>query len=231
MISIIIPAHNEEDNLIPLLNSLILMGKKNGADYEIIVVDDNSTDKTGEIADNYTKINNVKAIHRKKGSNGMGHALREGTRHANGDRVIWVMGDRSDDIHTIPDIAEKLGEYDMVVASRYMEGGSSGDLDAFKALMSWGYTRVSRTIFGIPIHDITNAFRGFKKEVFDSIALESGDFAISPEFAIKAHRKGYKLGEVPTKYRNRQAGKAKFDMLKMGRRYISLFTPRFRKTD
>ena len=86
-----------------------------------------------------------------------------------------------------------------------------------------------RLIFGIKVHDITNAFRAFRKEVFDTVNIESGDFAISPEFAIKAHLAGFKLGEVPTTYTNRKAGKTNFKMLEMGLRYLSLTKYRFRR--
>lgn len=229
-ISIVVPAHNEEENIGSLISDLLRL--KDIWD-ELIVVDDNSADNTRKIIDKFSKkIKNMVVIHRKKGNRGMGFALKEGTRRAKGDIVVWVMGDRSDDLNTIPRIIEKIQRgYDMVVGSRYIKGGSRGTLSFGKALMSSGYTMLSRLVFGFKIHDITNAFRGFRKEVFEDIDLESGDFAISPEFSIRAQLKGYKLGEVPTTYFNRKAGRTKFNMLRMGIRYASLFKYRFYKVD
>ena len=229
MISVIIPAYNEEANLSSLLDSLVELRKKQNWSCEIIVVNDNSKDRTPVIADEYSKkYAFIKTIHRKKRKNGMGYALIEGTKHAKGEFVIWTMGDKSDDINVCPKMIEKLKSgYDLVFGSRYMKGGSKGDLDLFKASLSSGYTLLCRIIFGIPVHDITNAFRCFRREVFNNISLIAGEFATSPEFAIKAHLAGFKLGEVPTKHKDRIAGKAKFKMLKMSISYISLLKYRF----
>ncbi|MBN2517864.1 MAG: glycosyltransferase [Candidatus Altiarchaeota archaeon] len=227
--SVVIPAHNEQDNIAPLLEDLLKLRKKIENPFEIVVVNDNSSDKTGGIAEEYSKkYKNIKVVHRSKGNNGMGFALVDGTKKATHDITLWVMGDRSDSLETIPKIVGRIGEgYNLVTGSRYITGGSRGDLDLFKSFLSMGYSLLARAVFGVPTHDITNAFRGFRREVFDSVRLESGDFAISPEFAIKAHIKGYKLGEVPTGYSNRRAGQAKFDLLRMGIRYFQLFKYKF----
>lgn len=231
-VSIIIPAYNEEENIPKLLDSLLNL-KSSLKDFEIIIVNDNSNDSTGLISEKYSKKNKiVKVVHRNKGNNGMGASLKEGTRHAKGKYVVWVMADNSDDLTIIPKLINKLkNSYDMVFGSRYMSGGSRGDLDIFKTALSSGYTFIAGILFNFKVHDITNAFRAFKKDVFSNIALESDNFAISPEFAIKAHLKGYKLGEVPTTHKNRKAGQAKFKIAKMGIAYISLFKYRFMNYD
>lgn len=157
----------------------------------------------------------------------MGAALKEGTRKAEGTYIVWVMGDNSDDLSTIPKMIRSLekGE-DMVFGSRYMKGGSSGNLSPLKAFLSSGYTLMTRLVFGIRQHDITNAFRAFKKNLFMRMILEADNFAIAPEFAIKARRAGFRLAEVPTTYRDREAGEAKFKLLRMGLSYCALL--RFR---
>jgi GT2 family glycosyltransferase len=180
-LSIVIPAYNEEENIGPLMDGLLDLRKKQRWDCEIVVVDDNSSDRTGKIADSYRKQKKVVVIHRKKGNNGMGFS------------------------------------------------GSRGNLEFSKALMSSGYSFLSRIIFGIPAHDITNAFRAFRKEMFNKIKIDAGDFAISPEFSLKAHLNGYSICEVPTTYHNRESGKSNFNVLKMGRRYVSLFGYKFVK--
>jgi dolichol-phosphate mannosyltransferase len=225
--SIVIPAHNEEDNIGPLVDDILAaLGKD---DLEIILVDDNSLDKTAGICDSLcAKDPRITCIHRKRGKNGMGFALMEGTGKARGDYVFWLMADRSDEISSVRKMLGMLDSgYDMVIASRYMHGGSRGDLDIHKAMYGNTYTTLTRLIFGLRLHDITNAFRGFRRRILDDITLESGDFAISPEFAIKAHLKKRRLGEIPTTYHNRKAGRPKFQLLRMGVRYVGLFRLRF----
>jgi len=227
-VSIVIPAYNEEQNISKLLDNLIHL--KSLRDFEIVVVNDNSSDKTGFIADSYAReYKNIRVLNRKKGINGMGAALKDGTKAAKGKYIVWVMGDNSDDLTTISKFIDKLdNSFDIVFGSRYMKGGSKGDLEAFKALLSSGYTTATRVIFGLKVHDITNAFRAFKKKVFESVKLEADNFAISPEFAIKAHLKGFRLSEVPTVYSNRQAGQTKFKFVKMGIEYCKLFKYKFK---
>jgi len=222
-VSIVIPAHNEQDNLPLLLDNILKSSKLKS--FETVVVDDNSSDRTRTIAEKYAKkYSNIKVLHRNMGRNGMGISLREGTSIAKGKFIVWLMGDNSDDISTIPKFIDKLKNgTDLVFGSRYIKGGSSSNLDAYKAMLSKNYTIITKILFGIKVNDITNAFRAFRKEVYDNITLESDDFAISPELAIKAHLKGYKLGEVPTIYKDRQSGKPKFKILEMGVSYLKLF--------
>jgi glycosyltransferase involved in cell wall biosynthesis len=124
----------------------------------------------------------------------MGNALIEGTNKANGDVIIWIMADLSDDLNTIPKFLKKIENgYDLVFGSRYIKGGSPGDIPSNKAFFSRGFANLSRIFIGIKVHDITNAFRAFKKNVFNSVNLKSTDFAISPEFALKAHLANFKM--------------------------------------
>lgn len=229
-ISFVIPFHNEEGNCCKMLNRVISYAQRAKIAFEIIPINDKSSDKTPQILNQYSlKYKGiVRPIHRKgdreEKGNTMGKALIEGTRMAKGDIVIWTMGDLADDAKTYQRIIEKLNDgYDMVFGSRYMPGGSRGNLDPLKAfLSSWG-TILARILFHIPVHDITNAFRGFHKKVFDEIKLTSTGFSISPEFAIKAYFKGFKLGEVPTVYTNRVEGISSFKLFNMTKSYLRLY--------
>jgi glycosyltransferase involved in cell wall biosynthesis len=232
-VSFIIPFHNEEKNSPLMLERVLTYGKSKKLDFEIIPVDDRSSDNTANILKIFAKKNKeVKPVIRTRDSeikgNTMGKALIEGTKNSNGDIIIWTMGDMADDTKTYGEIIKKLQNgFDMVFGSRYMPGGSRGNLDPLKAfLSSWG-TLLSRVLFGIKVHDITNAFRGFKREVIESIKLESSGFSISPEFAIKAYLCGFKLGEVPTVYTNRIEGVSNFKLYNMTKSYLSLFLKLF----
>lgn len=228
-ISFIIPFHNEEKNCLPMVERVVKFSRQNNLSYEVIPVDDRSNDSTKKILMSLAeKYSTVKPIYRKKDNedkgNTMGKTLVAGTKAAKGETIIWTMGDLADDTGTYLDIITKIDKgFDMVFGSRYMPGGSRGTLDFVKAfLSSWG-TQLARVLFGVPVHDITNAFRGFRKEVFNSIKLKSTGFSISPEFAIKAHMAGYKLGEVPTVYTNRVEGVSSFKLYAMIKNYLKLY--------
>lgn len=228
-ISFVVPLHNEEKNTLTVVQRIVDFAEKQKWDYELLAVDDRSDDQTPEILKKLSKkYKLLKPLYRRKSQaekgNTMGSALREGTLNSKGDIIIWTMGDLADDVETYRKIVEKIEEgNDMVFGSRYMQGGSRGNLEPLKAfLSSWG-TILSNILFGIKVHDITNAFRGFRREVFSKLRLESEGFSISPEFAIKAHLAGFKLGEVPTVYTNRKTGVSSFKLLKMIRSYMSIY--------
>lgn len=232
-ISFVIPFHNEEKNCLPMLQRVSKFAQQNKLAYEIIPVDDRSTDETKNILKKVAANDPcIRPIYRQSETeekgNTMGKALIEGTKSATGSIIIWTMGDLADDTKTYLDIIKKIKEgFDMVFGSRYMPGGSRGNLDIPKAFFSsWG-TKLAQWLFGIPMHDITNAFRGFKRDVFEDLVLSSTGFSISPEFAIKAHLAGFKLGEVPTVYTNRVEGVSSFKLFKMTRSYLTLYLSLF----
>lgn len=228
-ISFIIPLHNEEKNAQAVVERILKYGKSKKWNFEVIPVDDRSTDQTGNILKKLSRqYSSVKPLIRKadgeQKGNTMGITLVEGTRKSTGDIIIWTMGDLADDPQTYGKIVEKIrGNFDMVFGSRYIPGGSRGNLDVLKAFLSSRGTKLAGFLFGISTHDITNAFRGFKKSVFDSIILESPGFSVSPEFAIKAHLGGFRLGEVPTVYTNRIEGVSNFKLYKMTKSYLMLY--------
>ncbi len=228
-ISFVIPFHNEEKNVIPMVEQVENYAKKQKWDFEIIPVNDRSTDNTGQILEKLAKKSKfIKPIERKPDGeelgNTMGKALLAGSSKATGDIIIWTMGDRADDPQTYGKIVDKINQgYDMVFGSRYMPGGTWGSLDPTKAFLSSRGTVLARFLFNIKVHDITNAFRGFKKELLKKIHLESSGFAISPEFAIKTQLAGFKLSEVPTVYYARVEGMSNFKLWKMSLNYLKIF--------
>lgn len=232
-ISFVIPLHNEEKNARSSVERVISYCSRKRWNFEVIPVDDRSTDTTREVLQRLAKEQSVvKPVYRKQNQqqagNTMGRALVEGTKRAKGTIIIWTMGDLADDRKTFGELIEKINDgHDMVFGSRYMTGGSRGNLEPLKAfLSSWG-TILARLLFGIKVHDITNAFRAFKKEVFDTVPLTSDGFSISPEFAIRAHLAGFTLGEVPTTYTNRKEGVSSFKLLRMTRSYLQLYSTLF----
>src|SRR3989344_7886216 len=127
-VSFIIPLHNEEKNCHLAIERIVKFAKKNSLDYEIIPVDDRSTDKTPLILkDIASKNRSVRPLFRRddgrEKGNTMGQALLDGTANARGGYIIWTMGDMADSVATYKDIIKKLKEgYDLVFGSRYMTG-------------------------------------------------------------------------------------------------------------
>lgn len=232
-ISFVIPFHNEEKNAKPMIERVTEYAVTQKWNFEIIPVNDRSSDNTRQVLeDEAKKYKFVHPLHRvfdgKETGNTMGKALLEGSKKASGDIIIWTMGDGSDDVNTYGAIVEKTKQgFDLVFASRYMTGGTWGSLDPTKAFLSSRGTMLARFLFNVPVHDITNAFRGFKKELLKKITLESAGFAISPEFAIKTHLAGFTLGEVPTVYHDRVEGVSNFKLWHMTIEYLLVFLKLF----
>lgn len=228
-ISIVIPAHNEEENLHNLLSELLPVFERHveTRDYELVIVNDNSTDSTGSLIDDLSRTNpRIKAVHRNT-SPGFGNAVKEGLRNASGDIVIPVMGDLSDDPQDIPRLVRKIHEgYDIAYGSRFIEGGATeGKMAANRT-----FNNVVRLLFGIKHKDITNAFKAYRKEVLKSIGidnLEAKGFDLTVEIALKAHIMGFSSAEVPVTWHGREKGEAKLKLsenaTEYGKRLLKLF--------
>jgi uncharacterized protein (TIRG00374 family) len=232
-VSCIIPARNEEGNISTVIDALIpvLTGTSSISDFEIIVVNDNSTDTTGIIIDKLSLQNShIKPVHRKTAP-GFGNAIKNGMIVAKGDIVIPFMGDLSDDPHDIPKLIERLDEgYDVAYGSRFIEGGSLKDYPTTKLIANRAFNNLVRISFGIPNKDITNAFKAYRKDVLDAIditTLESSGFDLTVEIPIKAHILGFRSSEVPVRWSDRTAGEAKLRLTSnlsiYGKRFLNLF--------
>lgn len=223
IISFIVPCFNEKENIEKTILKLVNFSEKNGINYDILLVDDRSKDGTIEIIRNMQKRNKKIRLMVRPKNPGFGFSLIDGSKDALGEIVVWIMGDASDNLETVLLMIEKInsGE-DMVIGSRNMRGGSRGDQNKLKAIGSNVFSRLARLLFGLPVYDITNAFRAFRKKLIFKIKLENNNFAISPEFAIKAHVHGFKIAEVPTTYNERKVGQAKTKLFKMGLFYYKM---------
>lgn len=232
-ISIVVPAHNEEGNLNHLLDELIpvLERHRETEDYEIVIVNDNSSDRTPKIIDELAVGNSrIKAVHRSSDP-GFGSAIKEGFKNATGDIIIPVMGDLSDDPEDIPKLVKKIEEgYDIAYGSRFIEGGATEGYPAAKMIANRAFNKSVRLLFGIRHKDITNAFKAYRKEVIEKIGidnLESSGFDLTVELPLKAHIMGFRSVEVPVTWNGRKRGQAKLKLsqnaTKYGRRLLSLF--------
>jgi len=153
------------------------------------------------------------------GRRGFGSALRRGFDEATGDVMIPFMADGCDDPGTIPRMVEALArDSDVVVGSRYIPGGGIVG-DTAKQRVSKVYSMVMRWVGGPDVHDVSNAFKAYRRLVVDSVDSVGESFDVSVELAVKAARAGYRFSEIPTVWTNRQLGSSNFHMGREVRNY------------
>jgi uncharacterized protein (TIRG00374 family) len=226
-LSIVVPAHNEEENLPYLFEKLIpaLEQYPETSNFELVVVNDNSKDHTGEVIENYAKSDpRIKPVHRTTAP-GFGNAIRTGFENASGDIIIPVMADLSDDPHDISKLVRKINEgYDIAYGSRFCKGGSTDGYPKTKMLANRAFNNSVRLTFGIRHKDVTNAFKAYRREVLDAIGIENieaNGFDLTVEIPLKAHILGFKSAEVPVTWHGRERGEAKLKLSQNGHRYGS----------
>ena len=191
-LSIIIPAHNEEDNIASVIEKI--EGVISGIDYELVVVNDHSSDRTGAIiAEASRKYDNIRLAVNNM-DRGFANALRAGFRSSSGDVVISVMADLCDDLATIRAMWDKVGAgYDVVCGCRYIKGGKRVGGSKIKGFFSSFVGHSLHLLFGIPTHDVANAFKMYRRNVIEAMKTTSRSFEISMELALKAYYLGFKV--------------------------------------
>ena len=214
---IVVPTYNEKENLPMLVEALFKLNVEN---LHILIVDDNSPDGTGEIADEIKEKNpgDVSVIHR-KGKLGLGTAYITGFKYCldqGADQIVQMDADFSHNPEKVTELIDRLKESDMALGSRYVRGGSLDEDWAFwrKGLSSFGnlYTRL---ILRMPIKDVTGGFRAWKKETLEGIPLErvkSQGYAFQIEMAYITHLNGYSISEVPIYFADRSRGDSKMSI-------------------
>ena len=220
--SIVTPAHNEEGNILSFISRIIKMATINQLSYEIIAIDDVSSDNTGKILDQLSdKFPQIRVIHRFS-KNGPGNAERAGFAIARGKWIITLDSDLSHRPEEIPDfIAAADKGYDMVIGSRFVSGGSM-DGPAFRLLLSQACAFAAKLITGYPLHDASSGYRIMKASVLNKLNLKSGWFEIHTEIPIKFHLHGYKVGEIPIQYERRGEGQSKLTIFQSVPKYLGI---------
>lgn len=216
-LSIVIPAHNEEENIGQAIRQV---EERMEPPFDLIVVNDHSTDKTAEIVTGLAKEFNNIILAENKLAGGFANAVKAGLSSVKTEIVVPVMGDLCDDLGTIPLMFEKIKEgFDVVCGARYIKGGSRIGGSKIKGFFSFFVGRTMAMFTGIPTRDIANAFKMYRKEVIQSIDIESTGFEISMELGLKAYFKGFRITEVPTVWREREKGKSSFKMFNLAPNY------------
>jgi len=216
-VCVIIPTYNEKGNLKKLVEALFQVYEDNGIAGKVLIVDDNSPDGTGQLADEMsTKNNNIHVIHRPR-KLGLGSAYKEGFSMAaeqlGSDLVFEMDADFSHDPKLIPKFIAKVNEgFDVIVGSRKVEGGEAVGWGFYRKLVSGVGNTLARWLCGINIHDATSGYRAFKCEalrVIDCSTLKSEGYAFQIETLFRSERMGLKVGEIPIVFVDRTVGKSK----------------------
>jgi dolichol-phosphate mannosyltransferase len=214
-VSVIVPTYNEKENLPTLLNAInkvFVDGKIAG---EVVIIDDNSPDGTGQLAEQLKKeYKFLKVIHRPS-KLGLGSAYREGFHAAEGKLLFTMDADLSHDPSYIPKFIEKAEHSDVIVGSRYVEGGGIVGWGLYRKMVSRIANFLARVAVGASISDMTSGYRAYRKEVFEKVATEeikSSGYAFQLEIIYEIRKKGFKIGEVPIIFTDRRKGKSKLGM-------------------
>ena len=222
---VIVPTYNEKENLEPLTQRLLDLP----GDLHVVIVDDNSPDGTGEIADRLAAShpNPIHVLHR-EGKLGLGTAYIAGFQYAikaRADLIITMDADFSHPPERIPAMIDKIQSgYDVVIGSRYVPGGATSECTLPRKILSWGANTFARTLLGLQAHDATAGFRCYHRKVLASIALDdifSDGYSFLIEMLYKVQRKGWRVGEVPIVFHNRQQGVSKISRAEI---YKAIYT-------
>jgi glycosyltransferase involved in cell wall biosynthesis len=200
-ISVFSPCYNEEKNFGKLLKGMLDFLPEISSDFEIIIVDDGSTDSTAEIARKYAMNHSqVKVISHKRNM-GYGAALRTGFENCNKDYIFFTDGDNQFDISEMTKLLPYIRDYDIVTGYRLKRRDNF-----IRKINEFNFNRLVRILFGLKVKDLNCAFKIYRKEVIKSLKLRSTLAFINSELLIRAKKKGFTLKEVGVTHYPRKWG-------------------------
>lgn len=208
----VIPTYNEADNLLALIGQILSLSVD---DLHAVIVDDNSPDGTGDLAEEIACRNpNVYAVHR-PAKLGLGTAYIAGFRRAfalAADRVITMDADFSHHPRHIPQLIAHSQDHDLVIGSRYVDGGGTRFCGLGRRLLSHGANVFARSILGLHAHDCTGGFRCYRRDMLEAIDLDeifSDGYSFLIEMLYRCQVRGFRVGEVPITFEDRRQGRSK----------------------
>jgi dolichol-phosphate mannosyltransferase len=214
---LILPTYDEAENIEAIVRAAdAVLAAAAPEGHRILVVDDDSPDGTGRIADRLAEeLPALRVLHRTE-RQGLGPAYLAGFARALGEDAAFVMEMDSDFSHDPADLARLLaaarGDADLVLGSRYVPGGGVSDWSRTRELISRGGSLYSRTVLGIGVRDVTGGFKCFRADVLRAVDLpsvRSHGYAFQVELTYRAIRQGFRVVEVPITFRERRLGSSK----------------------
>jgi dolichol-phosphate mannosyltransferase len=222
MLSVVIPARNEEGPIAATLREIHHALSRAGILHEILVVNDNSRDRTEEVLRELESEIPVLRYLNNAPPHGFGYAVRAGLAGFRGEAVAIMMGDGSDSPDDLVAFHRKLEEgYDCVFGSRFMHGAKAVDYPWLKLALNRLANLFIRVLFWTRYNDMTNAFKVYRRSVIAGVQpLLSYHFNLTVELPLKAMVRGYSYTVIPTAWFNRTAGVSNFRIKEMGSRYL-----------
>ena len=223
---VIVPTYNEADNIDDLVSQLLDLPVNLG----VVIVDDNSPDGTGQLADAWAEKypQRVHVVHR-PGKMGLGTAYIAGYKKALGIGAMRIMTMDADFSHNpryIPDMIELSKDKHVVIGSRYVPGGGAKNCTWRRVLLSKGANFVARSALGLKANDATAGFRLYRREVLESIPLDeifSSGYSFLVEMLFLCQRRGWQIGEVPIIFEDRRKGTTKISRQEVYKAQYTIF--------
>jgi dolichol-phosphate mannosyltransferase len=222
-LSIVLPAYNEEGSIEETLRTIYTKLQEEQIDHEIVVVNDNSKDKTLGLLTTIQETIPTLVVHTNRGPNGFGYAIRYGLERFQGDCVAIMMSDLSDDPGDLVRYYRRmmLGDVDCVFGSRFIKGGKVTNYPFVKLAINRFANLIIQVVIGIKYNDSTNAFKLYKRNVIEGISpLIAPHFNLTIELSLKSIVRGYTYTVIPNSWKNRKSGESKLKIKEMGSRYL-----------
>jgi len=208
---VVVPTYNERDNIERLVADILAQDEG----IEVLVVDDDSPDGTGEIVDRMATGNPRLHAHHRPGKLGLGSAYCDGFRLAldkGAEYIVEMDADFSHDPAMLPVFFEKMKDFDLVIGSRYLNGVSVVNWPLRRLMLSYFANVYTRFITGLKISDCTGGFKCFRRTVLESIDLsriKSDGYSFQIEMNYRCVENGFRIGEIPIIFVDRHAGSSK----------------------
>ncbi len=210
---VILPTYNEAENVLPLSADVLAQDQS----IEVLVVDDHSPDGTGDLVARASERESRLHLHRRAGKLGLGTAYLAGFRFGldrDFDFIFTMDCDFSHNPRHLPDMIESLERWDMVVGSRYVEGGGIRNWPWSRRLLSRFANFYARTLLALDLRDCTAGYRGYRREVLEGVdpfGIRSSGYSFLEEMAWRVTRYGFSIGEIPIVFEQRNAGVSKIE--------------------
>ena len=229
---VILPTYNEAENLERIVSAVL---ERLPEDGRVLVVDDNSPDGTGEIADRLAASNESISVLHRQDKEGLGPAYLAGFHvalEAGAQRIVEMDADFSHDPAYLPQLIGAADHYDLVIGSRYVPGGGVTDWGTMRRFISRGGSIYARLALRVPVRDLTGGFKCFRREVLEAINLdtiEARGYAFQVETTYRALKAGFRVVEIPIVFRDRTDGTSKMSHSIVAEAMWRVPTMRFRR--
>ena len=235
---VVLPTHNEAENVLPLVGQV--MEQKNVLDIldvlHVLVVDDASPDGTGDLVAEAMATEPRLHLIRREAKLGLGGAyvagFHYGVEHGY-DLVVTMDGDFSHHPRYLPSLVDAAARYDLVIGSRYVRGGGIVNWPIHRRMLSAFANLYVRVLLRLPVRDCTSGFRGYRREVLESVDVDgvrASGYSFLEEMVWRVHHGGFRIGEIPIVFEDRHRGVSKIDRSEIFRAVWHVLATAFRSS-